>query len=139
MPSVNVMMADNSGIIRYINKSTEALMRAAESNIAQAVSTVQRRQAHRARASMSSHRNPSHQRNLLANLRGTHKTQIVVGDLIFALSATPMIGAGGERLGAVLEWVGLHRRSCGGETSGGTRCCEPCASNSRWTMARSQR
>ena len=31
--SVNVMMADNDGIIRYINKSTAALMRASESNM----------------------------------------------------------------------------------------------------------
>ncbi|MGA9665036.1 MAG: methyl-accepting chemotaxis protein [Gallionella sp.] len=127
--SVNVMMADNDGIIRYINKSTEALMRAAESNMRKLFPQFSADKLIGQSFDVF-HRNPSHQRNLLANLRGTHKTQIVVGDLIFALSATPMIGAGGERLGAVLEWV-----DCTAEVAAEKQAAELAAATMRIKLA----
>ena len=50
------------------------------------------------------HRNPAHQRNLLANLKGEYKTEIQVSGLTFSLVANPIVDAQGERLGTVVEW-----------------------------------
>nr|WP_276608574.1 MULTISPECIES: methyl-accepting chemotaxis protein [Aquitalea] len=50
------------------------------------------------------HRNPAHQRDLLANLRATYKADIVVGGRHFSLTANPVFATDGERLGTVVEW-----------------------------------
>jgi methyl-accepting chemotaxis protein len=50
------------------------------------------------------HKNPAHQRELLANLTSTHRAQIVIGGRTFALAANPVMNARGERLGSVVEW-----------------------------------
>jgi len=102
--AVNVMMADNDGIIRYMNKSTDTLMHKAEANMRKVFPHFDADKLIGQNFDVF-HKNPSHQRNLLANLRGTHQTQITLGDMTFALSATPMISEKGERLGTVLEWV----------------------------------
>jgi methyl-accepting chemotaxis protein len=51
------------------------------------------------------HKNPSHQRNMLAALKTTYRTQIQVGNLYFGLIANPIIDANGERVGTVVEWA----------------------------------
>ena len=50
------------------------------------------------------HKNPAHQRNLLANLRGVYRAEIVVGGRTFSLIANPIFDQGGLRLGTVVEW-----------------------------------
>ncbi len=50
------------------------------------------------------HARASHQRDLLAQLKETHITDISVGDLTFGLTATPVFDPSGERLGTVVEW-----------------------------------
>lgn len=102
--SVNVMMADNDGIIRYMNTATESLMRRSESNMRKVLSQFSADKIIGANFDIF-HKNPSHQRNLLSNLRGTYVTQITVGDMIFKLSASPIYAPGGERIGTVLEWI----------------------------------
>jgi len=102
--SVNVMMADNDGIIRYMNKTTEALMLRAETNMRQALPNFDARKIIGANFDIF-HKNPSHQRNVLAHLHGSHKTQITVGNLIFRLSASPIHDKNNQRLGTVLEWI----------------------------------
>jgi methyl-accepting chemotaxis protein len=51
------------------------------------------------------HKNPAHQRNLLAALRNTYRTQIKVGQRTFALVANPVQDQEGQPLGSVVEWV----------------------------------
>jgi len=51
------------------------------------------------------HRNPSHQRNLLAGLKGPYRTKIEIGGRHFALVANPVVDKGGQRLGTVVEWA----------------------------------
>jgi methyl-accepting chemotaxis protein len=50
------------------------------------------------------HQQPSHQRNLLAALKGIHRTEITIGGRCFSLVACPVNNEGGERLGTVVEW-----------------------------------
>ena len=45
------------------------------------------------------HKNPAHQRNMLANLRSTYNTEIKVGKLSFQLIANPIVDAEGNRVG----------------------------------------
>jgi len=102
--AVNVMMADNDGIIRYMNKSTAALMQRAESNMRKVLPNFSAANIIGANFDIF-HKNPSHQRNMLAQLRNTYATQIQVADMIFKLSASPIFDDKGERLGSVLEWI----------------------------------
>jgi methyl-accepting chemotaxis protein len=61
------------------------------------------------------HKNPAHQRNVLAALKTTHKAQIQVGILHFGFIANPIVDAAGNRVGVVVEWrdrtveVGVER------------------------------
>ena len=50
------------------------------------------------------HKNPSHQRNMLGNLKGTHKTELKLGGRTFNLIVNPINDAKGERIGTVVEW-----------------------------------
>jgi methyl-accepting chemotaxis protein len=50
------------------------------------------------------HRNPSHQRGLVASLVTSYRTQNQMGNLHFGLIANPISDAQGVRLGTVVEW-----------------------------------
>jgi methyl-accepting chemotaxis protein len=51
------------------------------------------------------HKNPAHQRGMLAGLQSTYRTQIQVGSLTFSLSASPIVDSTGARMGTVVEWA----------------------------------
>ena len=102
--SNSVMVADPEGTIIYCNKAVLTMMRGAESDIRSQIPNF------RADAILGSnfdiyHRQPSHQRNLLAALKGTHRTSMNIGGRHFSLVATPILNADGERLGTVVEWL----------------------------------
>lgn len=101
--SNSVMVADPDGKIIYGNASVLAMMRAAEADLRKVLPNF------RADAIIGSnfdiyHKNPAHQRNMLAGLKGIHRTEIVVGGRCFALVASPILNAEGQRLGTVVEW-----------------------------------
>ncbi|WP_370452192.1 methyl-accepting chemotaxis protein [Dechloromonas sp. CZR5] len=102
--SNSVMVADPEGKIIYCNTAVLTMMRAAESDIRSQLPSF------RADAILGSnfdiyHRQPSHQRNLLAALKGTHRASLNIGGRHFSLIATPIRNADGERLGTVVEWL----------------------------------
>jgi methyl-accepting chemotaxis protein len=98
-----VMVANNDGHIIYLNDANDAMMRAAEQDIRKDLPAFD---AAKLRGSSMDvfHRNPAHQRNLLANLTSTHTTQIMLGNRTMKLVANPMYDDAGERLGTVIEW-----------------------------------
>ena len=51
------------------------------------------------------HKNPAHQRNLLANLTQPHRVTVKVGGLIYVIYATPVIDEKGQRLGIAASWT----------------------------------
>jgi methyl-accepting chemotaxis protein len=51
------------------------------------------------------HKNPSHARHLLTDLRGTFSSQMVIGGRTVLMTANPVIDPKGERLGTVMEWA----------------------------------
>ncbi len=101
--STSVMIADNERNIIYTNRSVMSLLQQAEADLRRALPQFDVRTVQGANMDIF-HRNPAHQRDLLANLRGTHRAEISLGGRIFALSASPVFNPRGERLGSVVEW-----------------------------------
>ncbi len=102
--SNSVMVADPDGNIIYCNTAVLAMLRNAEADIRRQLPDF------RADAVLGSsfdryHRQPAHQRQLLAALDGTHRVQIELGGRTFALVANPIITEQRERIGTVVEWL----------------------------------
>ncbi|TMP25269.1 chemotaxis protein [Pseudoalteromonas rubra] len=98
----NIMVADKDLNIVYLNDSVKSMLSANERqlqadlpgfNVASLIGTN----------IDSFHKNPSHQRNILANLRETYQTQIKVAGLTFELIATPVFEEG-QRIATLVEW-----------------------------------
>jgi methyl-accepting chemotaxis protein len=102
--STNMMVADTEGRIIYMNEAVTQMMRAAEADIRKELPNF-RAEGLIGRNFDEFHKNPAHQRNLLAGLTGAHTAQIKVGGRTFRLVANPVMNDGGERLGAVVEWA----------------------------------
>jgi methyl-accepting chemotaxis protein len=97
------MIADNDRNIIYLNHSVIDMLSNAEADLRKALPNFSARHVLGGNMDMF-HRNPAHQRDLLANLRATYKADIVVGGRHFSLTANPVFGGDGERLGSVVEW-----------------------------------
>lgn len=102
--STNMMMADNDGIIRYMNASTERLMRSSESNFRKVLPHFDASKIIGVNFDIF-HKNPAHQRSLLASLTKEHVVEMPLGDMFVRLKATPIFDKGGNRSGTSLEWV----------------------------------
>ncbi|MEJ0039083.1 MAG: methyl-accepting chemotaxis protein [Gammaproteobacteria bacterium] len=102
--TANVMVADASHNIMYTNPAVDSMLRTAESDLRKDLPNFSAAAVRGSNIDIF-HKNPAHQRNMLAALRTTHRAQIAVGGRTFALVATPVFGAAGERLGTVVEWA----------------------------------
>jgi methyl-accepting chemotaxis protein len=102
--STNVMIADASNEIVYMNETVTTMMRGNEGELRKALPQFD---AHKLMGQNIDifHKNPAHQRGLLEGLRGTYRTQIPVGSLSFSLSASPILDRSGQRMGTVVEWA----------------------------------
>jgi methyl-accepting chemotaxis protein len=116
--TTNVMIADVEGNIIYMNETVSAMMLRNQAELRKTLPQFDA-QALIGRNIDVFHKNPSHQRQLLATLKTTYKTQIQVGSLHFGLMANPILDAHGTRLGTVVEWadrtaeVGIEREVAG--------------------------
>jgi methyl-accepting chemotaxis protein len=99
----NVMLADASANIIYMNETVTAMMNRNDAELKKVLPQFDSRKLIGESMDVF-HKNPAHQRGLLANLRATYNTQIKVGSLTFALTANPVLDAKGERVGTVVEW-----------------------------------
>ena len=102
--ATNVMIADNDRNIIYANESVLAMLSNAEADLRKVLPNFSASKLMGASIDQF-HKNPAHQKNLLANLSSNYKAQITVGARTFALSANPVINDNGERLGSVVEWL----------------------------------
>jgi methyl-accepting chemotaxis protein len=101
--TTNVMIADNERNIVYMNKSVVAMLAAAESDVRKVLPNFNAAQLLGSNMDQF-HKNPAHQKNMLASFTTTHRVQMQIGGRIFALIANPVITRQGERLGSVVEW-----------------------------------
>jgi len=99
-----VMVADNDGQIIYANEATLSLFRDAEDDIRKDLPdfSADKMVNH---SFDQFHKNPSHQRNLLANLQGTHDVEMLIGGRTIRIIANPVIDAEGNRLGTSVQWT----------------------------------
>jgi methyl-accepting chemotaxis protein len=104
--STNLMIADENGVIVYMNKAVGAMLQGNEAELRKALPRFDARNIVGQNFDVF-HHNPSHQRNLLAGLRGEYKARIKVAALSFELVANPVYSAEGQRIGSVVEWKDL--------------------------------
>ncbi len=101
--STNVMIANGDCEIVYMNESVAAMLGENEAELRKSLPHFDARKLIGANIDVF-HKNPAHQRNMLAGLRSTYKTEIKVGKLSFALIANPIVDPDGKRVGTVVEW-----------------------------------
>jgi len=101
--TVNVMVADASNNIIYTNAAVESMLRTAENDLRKELPGFSAANVLGSNIDIF-HKNPNHQRNILASLRSPHRAQIQVGSRTLAFVATPVFDDRGERIGTVVEW-----------------------------------
>ncbi|MCP5326954.1 MAG: HAMP domain-containing protein [Oceanospirillaceae bacterium] len=101
--STNVMIADENHDIVYVNEVLTEMMQAAQSDIRQQLGQFDASKLIGNNIDIF-HKNPAHQRGMLAALRDTYRTQISIGERKFTLVANPINDEAGQRIGTVVEW-----------------------------------
>lgn len=101
--TTNVMIADDQNEIVYMNESQLVMLQGNEAELRKSLPHFDTRSLLGKNIDMF-HKNPAHQRNMLASLSSTYRTEIRVGQLVFSLIANPIVDNGGKRIGTVVEW-----------------------------------
>lgn len=99
-----IMMADADRNIIYANQSVKTLLKENEKKL-QAVLPSFSADNLEGQNIDQFHRNPSHQRNILAELKSTMTSTISIGDLNFKLTLTPFFDQDNKNIGTMVEWV----------------------------------
>lgn len=101
--TTNVMIADNDRRIVYMNPAVREMLSQAESDIQKEIPSFQIEGLMNASIDRF-HKNPEHQKQMLAALKSTHRTEIKLGGRTFGLIASPIFEKDGTRAGTVVEW-----------------------------------
>ena len=101
--SSGVMVADDDHMITYLNPSLEKVLRNAEADIRRDLPAFNATEIRGANID-AFHKNPSHQRALLATLTQSHRFVIQLGGHTFAMTLNPVTNEQNERIGTVIEW-----------------------------------
>ncbi|MDJ0387979.1 PAS domain-containing methyl-accepting chemotaxis protein [Roseomonas sp. E05] len=104
----NVMIADNNLTIVYMNPAVEALLKEAEADLQKELPRFSMKTLLGSNIDIF-HKNPSHQRKMLATLEKPHAATIRVGSRAFDLRVAPLRHKG-EKLGYVVEWADAKHR-----------------------------
>ncbi|TXT20014.1 MAG: methyl-accepting chemotaxis protein, partial [bacterium] len=101
--STNVRIADKDGRVFYANKALLATLRRTEVAIRKSIPSFS---ADRFIGSSIGvfYPDPQAALNRLASLRETARSEIVIGERLYALTTNPIFNDAGERLGSVGEW-----------------------------------
>jgi methyl-accepting chemotaxis protein len=101
--SGNTMIADAENKVIYMNKAVIDMMNTAESDLRKVMPGFDVKSIMGGSIDRF-HKNPAHQQSMLGALKNEYRTQITVGERIFALIANPIFADNGDRLGTVVEW-----------------------------------
>jgi len=104
----NVMIADAKLNITYMNPAVRELLQATEADIRKELPNFSVAKLIGANIDVF-HKNPSHQRDMLARLTKRHDATIRVGSLAFDLLVTPL-REGDKTVGFVVEWADAKAR-----------------------------
>ncbi len=99
-----VMMADADGFIRYQNKAMMSLMQRSENGFKSVWPTFSAANLNGSSFDLF-HKNPSHQRGLLAHLKDEHRADLKLADRRVRMTVNPIFDETGARLGSVIEYL----------------------------------
>ncbi len=102
--SANVMVADVDLNIVFMNDSVMSFLKEAERDIQKDLPNFNTANLVGQNIDIF-HKNPQHQRGMLANLPEGYQTSIKVGGRVFGLTANPLRDSAGNRIGTVVEWA----------------------------------
>ena len=102
--SANLMVADADFNIIYFNKMAAQLFHEAQSEIRKELPRFDANELLGSNIDIF-HKNPQHQRQMLAGLTSTFESRLKLGSRTFRIIANPIITDSGERLGTVVEWA----------------------------------
>ncbi len=100
---VNIMMADVDLNIMYLNDAVFNMFAEIEDTLKEVLPNFDRNNLMGVNIDVF-HKDPSHQRKLLANLKTTYRSTVEVNGLTLVIISTPVFDEEGERLGTVVEW-----------------------------------
>ncbi|MCM2291363.1 PAS domain-containing methyl-accepting chemotaxis protein [Allorhizobium sp. BGMRC 0089] len=106
--TANVMIADADLNITYMNSAVRDLLKEAEGDLRKELPRFDVSKLVGSNIDIF-HKDPSHQRNMLAKLQKQHKATIWVGQRVFDLIVTPLKD-GGKVTGFVVEWANARER-----------------------------
>ena len=98
------MIADNDLNIIYMNRTVSEMLGRAEADIRKQLPNFDAGRLMGANIDVF-HKNPAHQRHLLANLTGVHKAELNLGGRRFSLDVVPVFNDANERLGSAVQWT----------------------------------
>ncbi|MGH1559681.1 PAS domain-containing protein [Caulobacter segnis] len=104
----NVMVADAKLNIIYMNPAVQALLQENEADLRKELPNFSVAKLIGSNIDVF-HKNPTHQRTLLARLTGAYSATIRIGSLAFDLLVTPQ-QQGGKVVGFVVEWADAKAR-----------------------------
>lgn len=111
--TTNLMMADDEGIIQYINPSLSALFKSRESDLKNTLPSFDANNLIGKNIDVF-HKNPAHQRGIIANPdRLPFSANIKVGVLEFNLTCIAMRNGDGNYMGPALQWVDITEQQDG--------------------------
>ena len=99
-----LMIADNKGVIIYVNSAQIAMFKKAQSDLAQRFPGFDA-ELLVGRNIDFFHTHPERQRDMLAQLQSPQEVEIHIGPRTFVVVVTPVINAAGERLGIAAGWL----------------------------------
>lgn len=98
-----IQLADENNIITYMNPALINMFAQAEEDIKKYLPHFDRTKLIGQSMDLF-HRNPSHQRQMVASLHGKHSAKIRLGNRVFELVAAPLFDADGKRTSTLVEW-----------------------------------
>ncbi|MGL4094327.1 methyl-accepting chemotaxis protein [Agrobacterium cavarae] len=104
----NIMIADANLNIRYMNAAVTSLLEEAETDLRKELPNFDTRRLIGANID-TFHKNPGHQRQMLAALQRQHRATIWIGHRAFDLIVTPLRN-GDKTTGFVVEWANAKER-----------------------------
>ena len=99
----SVLVTNSNFDIIFVNKSASTLFKKAETDIRKELPHFNSKTLLGSNIDLF-HKNPSFQRNALANLKDGVTSKLVIADRTMQVTAKPVIAENGERIGYVAEW-----------------------------------
>lgn len=98
-----IMLVDNDGTISKVNRSTESMMKTAETAIRKELPDFSARNIVGSKVDIF-YRHPTSRRGIIESLTDTTRTQFSAGEKSFELITNPILDDCGTQMGAIVEW-----------------------------------